>query len=167
MLRQVIIGNLLSVKCDTVMLIQEYRPFDAPGERPGSRALFIHKAFMSTIIRQLYSSYWTASCLGEVFAVDYNISFFFFKDEFYSWQRNSESPYSSSKLIRHPGLFAQVNSTGRGVPPPPSTGSIQLLCQCFFQAHAGSTQQLSNWLVWSAHADTLGSRPPAGICVML
>ena len=75
---------------------------------------------------------------------------FFFKGEFYYRQRNSESPNSSSKLIRHPGLFCTVNSTGRGVPPPPSTGSLHLLCQCFFQAHAGSTQQHCNWL-WDLH----------------
>ena len=43
------------------------------------------------------------------------------------------------------GLFAPVNNTGRGVPPPPATGRLQLLmCQCFFQAMRGSTQQLSN-----------------------
>ena len=34
-----------------------------------------------------------------------NPGFFFLKGEFYYWQRNSESLYSSSKLIRHPGLF--------------------------------------------------------------
>ena len=33
------------------------------------------------------------------------IYIFFKKGEFYYWQRNSESPYSRSKLIRHPGLF--------------------------------------------------------------
>ena len=61
-----------------------------------------------------------------------------------------------------PDFFAPDNSTGRGVPPPPSTGSLQLLCQCFIQAQAGSTQQHCNWLVRFAHADTLASRPPAG-----
>ena len=35
---------------------------------------------------------------------------FFIKGEFYYWQLNSESPYSSSKLIRHPFL---VHSVGR------------------------------------------------------
>ena len=32
-------------------------------------------------------------------------------------------------------FFAPVNSTGRGVPPPLSTGRLQLLCQCSFHAH--------------------------------
>ena len=89
----------------------------------------------------------------------YALIFFFFKGAFYYWQRNSESPYSSSKLIRHPGHFARVNNTGRGVPSPPSAGRLQLLRQCFFQAQAGSTQQHCNWLVRSAHADTLAPRP--------
>ena len=72
-------------------------------------------------------------------------------------------PIGSSKLIRHPkwNFFAPVNSTGRGILPPPSTGRLQLLCQCFFQAMRGSTQKLSNWLVRPAHADTLAPRPPA------
>ena len=39
---------------------------------------------------------------------------------------------------------------------------LQLLCQCFFQAHAGSIQQHCNWLVRSSHADRLAPRPPAG-----
>ena len=51
-------------------------------------------------------------------------------------------------------FFAPVNSTGRGVPPPPFTGRLQLLCQCFFHAMRGSTNQLSNWLVRPALADT-------------
>ena len=70
----------------------------------------------------------------------------------------------SSKLIRHPrwDFFAPVNSTGRAVPPPPSTGRLQFLCHCFFQAMRGSTQQLSNRLVKPAHADTLAPRPQAG-----
>ena len=55
-------------------------------------------------------------------------------------------PVGRSKLLRHPrwDFFAPVNSTGRCVPPPSSTGRLQLLCQCFFQAMRGSTQQLSN-----------------------
>ena len=55
-------------------------------------------------------------------------------------------PIGSSKLIRDPrcDFFAPVNSTGRGVAPPSSTGRLQLLCQCFFQAMQGSTKQLSN-----------------------
>ena len=55
-------------------------------------------------------------------------------------------PIGSSKLIMHPrwDFFAPVNSIARGVPPPPSTGRLQLLCQCFIQAMRGSTQQLSN-----------------------
>ena len=43
------------------------------------------------------------------------------------------------------GLFCNqltVQSTGPRVPPPPSTGRLQLLCQCFFQALRGSTQPL-------------------------
>ena len=71
-------------------------------------------------------------------------------------------PIGSSNLIRNPRweFFAPVNSTGRGAPPPPSTGRLQLLCQCFIQAMKGSTHQLSNWLVRPAHADTLAPRPP-------
>ena len=73
-------------------------------------------------------------------------------------------PKGSSKLIRHSryDFFAPVDSTGRGVPPPTSTGRLQLLCQVSFQPMRESTQQLSNWLVRPAHADTLAPRPPAG-----
>ena len=49
---------------------------------------------------------------------------------------NSELYYDYGitwKLIRHPSwdFFVQVNSSGRGVPPPPSISRLQLLCQCF------------------------------------
>ena len=90
--------------------------------------------------------------------------FFLKKGKFYYWQRNSESPYSSLKLIRHPRLFCTSKQYRAGVPPPPSTGSLQLLCQCFFQAHVGSSKQHCNWLVRSPHADTLASRPAASCC---
>ena len=88
---------------------------------------------------------------------------------FITWQRNSESPYSSSKLIRHPrwDFFAPVNSTGLGVPPPPSTGRLQLLCQCFFQAHARidpKTQQLIGDICTGRY--TLAPRPP-GVCACI
>ena len=74
-------------------------------------------------------------------------------------------PIGSSKLIRHSrwDFFVPVNnSTGRGIPQPPSTGRLQLLCQCFIQAMRGSTQQLSNWLARPAHADTLASTSATG-----
>ena len=68
-------------------------------------------------------------------------------------------PIGSWKLIRHPrwDFLAPVNSTGRGVPQPPSNGRLQLLCQCFSQAMLGSIQQLSNRLVRPAQADTLAA----------
>ena len=63
-------------------------------------------------------------------------------------------------------FFAPViNSTGRGIPPPASTGRLQLLCQCFIQAMRGSTHQLSNWLVRPAHADTLAPGDPGLECI--
>ena len=68
-------------------------------------------------------------------------------------------PIGSSKLIRHPKweFFAPVNSTGRGVPPPPSTSRLQLLCQGFpsMQCENRTDNVAINWLMRPARADTL------------
>ena len=73
-------------------------------------------------------------------------------------------PIGSSKLIRHPrwDFFAPVNSTGRGVPPPPSTSSLQLLCQgCpSMQCENRTNNVATDW--WPAQADTLAPLPLAG-----
>ena len=49
-----------------------------------------------------------------------------------------------------------------GVPPPPSTGRLKLLCQCFFQAMRGSkqkTQQLIGEICTRRHASTSPTYP--------
>ena len=94
---------------------------------------------------------------------------FFLKGRILLMKTKHWKPIGSSKLIRHPrwDFFAPVNSTGRGVPPHPSTGRLQLLCQCFSLAMRGSTGQLSNWLERPAHADTLPPRGPAGYVTSL
>ena len=55
-------------------------------------------------------------------------------------------PIGSSKLIRHPrwDFFAPVNSTGLGVPPPPSTGRPTITVSVFYPRNASidpTTQQ--------------------------
>ena len=73
-------------------------------------------------------------------------------------------PIGSSKLTRHPrwDFFAPVNSTGRGVPPLPSTSRLQLLCQGF-PVMRESNRQRCNWLMRPAQAETLAPRPLAGM----
>ena len=90
--------------------------------------------------------------------------FFFFKGWILLMTTKLWKPIGSSKLTRHPDwtFLHQLTVQGEVSPHPPSTGRLQLLCQCFFQAMRGSTKQLSNWLVRPAHADTLTPRPQVG-----
>ena len=74
-------------------------------------------------------------------------------------------PIGSSKLIRHPrwDIFSPVNCTGHGVPPPPSTGRLKLLCQCFYPSNARidpTTQELFGEICTCRY--TPAPRPPAG-----
>ena len=70
---------------------------------------------------------------------------------------NFWKPIGSSKLIRHPrcDFFSPVNSTGRGVPSPPSTCRLQLLCQCFpgMQCENRTDNVATDW--WDLHKQIL------------
>ena len=65
-------------------------------------------------------------------------------------------PIGSSKIIRHPrwDFFAPVNST-RGVPPPPYTSRLQLLCQGFtsMQWENRTDNIATDW--WDQHKSSL------------
>ena len=73
-------------------------------------------------------------------------------------------PQGSWALIRLPSwdFFAPVDCSWRGVPPTPVHQSPTIAVSVFYQAMRLLTQQLSNWFMRPAQADTLARRPQAG-----